>query len=197
MVVIAGGTGRLGTRVVESLTKQRIAVRVMTRDKARAAHLPDSIEVVEGDVRDPLAVKEAVAGAQHVVSAVQGLDDRNSSPDATDRDGNRNLVDAAKAASVAHFIFVSAPSGPDHPMSMGRAKYAAEQYLKASGLAWTIVRPTAFMEFWAELVGRPVLETGRTRVFGRGRNPINFVSIADVATAVVRAVTDAGMRALS
>jgi NADH dehydrogenase len=194
MVVIAGGTGRLGTRVVESLTKQRIAVRVMTRDKARAAHLPDSIEVVEGDVRDPLAVKEAVAGAQHVVSAVQGLDDRNSSPDATDRDGNRNLVDAAKAASVAHFIFVSAPSGPDHPMSMGRAKYAAEQYLKASGLAWTIVRPTAFMEFWAELVGRPVLETGRTRVFGRGRNPINFVSIADVATAVVRAVTDAGMR---
>ena len=48
-------------------------------------------------------------------------------------------------------------------------KYMAEQKLKASGLAWTIIRPTAYMETWPSLIGEPLLETGRTRIFGRGK----------------------------
>lgn len=195
MVLIAGGTGRLGTRVVELLTTRRMHLRVLTRDRARAAHLPEAVEVVEGDVRDFDSLPAAVAGATIVISSIQGLDDRKSSPEATDRDGNRNLIQAAKEAGVGHFVFVSAlGAGPDHPMSMQRAKYAAEQTLKLSGLSWTIIRPPAFMEFWATLVGKPLLETGRTRVFGRGNNPVNFVSIGDVATAVEMALVGPDLR---
>jgi uncharacterized protein YbjT (DUF2867 family) len=195
MVLIAGGTGRLGTRVVELLTKRQMQVRVLTRDRARAAHLPEAVEVVEGDVRDFGSLPGAVAGAQTVISSIQGLDDRRSSPEATDRDGNRNLIEAAKEAGVDHFIFVSAlGTGPDHPMAIQRAKYEAEQILKQSGLDWTIIRPPAFMEFWAVLVGKPLLETGRTRVFGGGNNPVNFVSISDVAKAVEMAVVDPDLR---
>lgn len=106
-----------------------------------------------------------------VISAIQGLDDPKSNPTATDRDGNRNLIIAAKAAGVDHFVLVSVvKSSPDHPMSLGRAKYAAEQFLKSRGLAWTIVRGTAYMEFWAKLVGQPLIDKGRTQVFGRGDN---------------------------
>jgi NADH dehydrogenase len=79
-------------------------------------------------------------------------------------------------------------------MSLARAKYAAEQFLKESELTWTIVRGTAFMEFWAKLVGQPLIDTGRTQVFGRGNNPINFVSVDDVAKAVEMAVVDPSLR---
>jgi len=83
---------------------------------------------------------------------------------------------------------------PDHPIELFRMKYMAEQKLKASGLAWTIIRPTAYMETWASLIGEPLLETGRTRIFGRGTNPINFVSVYDVARFVELAVIDPAMR---
>jgi uncharacterized protein YbjT (DUF2867 family) len=196
MVLIAGGTGRLGTSVVELLTKREMQVRVLTRDRARAKHLDsDLVEIVEGDVRNPGSLEPAVAGVSTVISAIHGFDDRTSSPEATDRDGNRNLINAAKAAGVGHVVLVSGvKSSPDHPMSLGRAKYAAEQFLKESGLVWTIVRGTAFMEFWANLVGQPLIDTGRTQVFGRGNNPINFVSVADVAKAVEMAVVDPSLR---
>ncbi len=195
MVLIAGGTGRLGTAAVELLTRRGTRVRVLTRERAKAKHLPETVEVVVGNVREPGTIASATAGVTTVVSAIQGLDDRTSSPEATDRDGNRNLIDAAKAAGVEHFILISVlGASRDHPMSINRAKYAAEQYLKQSGLAWTIVRPPAYMELWAQLVGKPLLATGRTRVFGRGNNPINFVSVRDVAWAIERAVVDPAMR---
>lgn len=72
-------------------------------------------------------------------------------------------------------------------------KYQSEQELKASGVDWTIIRPTAYMETWATLIGEPLLKTGRTRIFGRGNNPINFVSAYDVAQFVELAVIDPAM----
>lgn len=195
MVLIAGGTGRLGTVVVELLTKRGQTLRVLTRDRDRAKHLPPSVEVVVGNVRDRARLDAAVSGTKVVISSIQGLDDPKSSPDATDRVGNQNLIDAAKQAGVDQFIFVSGrPAAPNHPMSMARAKYAAEQYLKQSGLSWTIVRPGAYMEFWASLVGKPILETGQTRMLGPGTRPMNFVSVRDVALAVERAVIDPSLR---
>src|SRR5215217_6035645 len=84
-------------------------------------------------------------------------------------------------------------AAPDHPMELFRMKYLAEQELKESGLAWTIIRPTAYMETWAALIGEPLLKSGRTRIFGRGENPINFVSAQDVARFVELAVVDPAM----
>lgn len=73
-------------------------------------------------------------------------------------------------------------------------KHVAEEKLTASGLAWTILRPTAFMETWLTLVAAPLLAKGKTTIFGRGANAINFVSAHDVAHLVELAVTDAAMR---
>jgi NADH dehydrogenase len=76
---------------------------------------------------------------------------------------------------------------PDSPMELFRAKYDAEQHLRASGAQWTIVRATAFVELWAEIMAKPI-------VFGRGDNPINFVSVNDVADVVMRAIVDPALR---
>jgi uncharacterized protein YbjT (DUF2867 family) len=112
-----------------------------------------------------------------------------------DYQGNSNLIQAARMAGVEHFILVSVHgAAPDHPMDLFRMKYLAEQKLRESGLAWTIIRPTAYMETWAAILGKPLLKTGRTRIFGRGNNPINFVSADDVARYVELAIVDQSLR---
>jgi len=198
MILVAGGTGRLGTNVVGLLQARGLQVRVLTRDRSRAAHLVESqLEIVEGDVRDLTAVRRAVAGAQTVISAIHGFPGtKAANPETIDRDGNQNLIRAAREANVQNFVLISVKdAAPDHPMDLMRMKYAAEQELMASGLSWTIIRPTSYMETWCEVLGRPLLEKGRTQVFGRGRNPINWVSAADVARFVELAAVDGVLHA--
>jgi uncharacterized protein YbjT (DUF2867 family) len=197
MILIAGGTGKLGTCITELLTARGLKVRILTREPLRARHLKsDLVEIVSGDVRDPAVLQRAVAGATTVVSAIQGFSGRGGdSPSTVDWEGNRALIHAAGEAGVGHFILVSVQgASADHPMDLHRMKYRAERELQASRLAWTIIRPTAFMETWIDLIGRPLLQTGKTRIFGRGRNPINFVSIHDVARLVELAVADPALR---
>jgi uncharacterized protein YbjT (DUF2867 family) len=200
MILLAGGTGRLGTNVVGLLRQRGLSVRVLTRDRNRATPVSGAgVEIVEGDVRDHAAVRRAVEGAQTVVSAIQGFaGTKGGSPATIDRDGNRNLIQAAREAGVEHLVLVSVwGASPDHAMDLMRMKYTAEQDLKGSGLAWTIVRPSAYMETWCEVLGRPLLQRGKTKLFGRGRNPINWVSTSDVARFVELAIIDPAMRGVT
>lgn len=73
-------------------------------------------------------------------------------------------------------------------------KHAAEEHLRASGAPWTIVRATAFAEFWLDLLDKTAGTSGRPVIFGRGNNPINFVSVSDVAALAERAVLDPSAR---
>jgi NADH dehydrogenase len=197
VIFVAGGTGRLGTGVVRLLVQQGRTVRVLTRDRSRAEHLTGAnVEIVEGDVRDAAAVRRAVDGVGQVVSAIHGFaGTKNQSPATIDRDGNHILIQAAREAGVEHLVLLSVKdAAPNHPMDLMRMKYAAEQDLKTSGLDWTIIRPSAYMETWCDLLGRPLLEKGRTQIFGRGRNPINWVSTTDVARFVELAIVDPTLR---
>ena len=189
MILVAGGTGLLGSRVVKVLTDEGEPVRVVTRDRRRASHLPAGVEVVVGDVRRG-TLDTAVEGCDRVVSAVHGFaGPGRTSPAAVDRDGNRALIAAAKRAGVDRFVLVSIVGArPDHPMSLHRMKYAAEQELRASGLSAAIVRSTSFLETWIEIIGAKVGHGGPALVLGPGQNPINFVSVDDVAAFVCLAV---------
>ena len=102
-------------------------------------------------------------------------------------------TDAARAGAA--FVLVSvAGASASHPIGLFRAKHAAEVTLRASGLPWTIVRSTAFMETWATIMGRTLQTSGTILVFGRGDNPVNFVSATDVAALVALAATTPGLR---
>ncbi len=196
MILVAGGTGQLGSALVRRLTERGMSVRVLTRAPERASHLAGPlVEVVRGDVRDPGSLAGAVAGADTVVSAVHGFTGKNDvSPRTIDRDGNVNLVDAAAAAGAAFVLTSVVGAAPGSRISLFRAKHAAEQYLRRSGVPWTIVRATAFVETWAAILGTPLLEKNQAMVFGRGDNPINFVSADDVAALVELAVVDPALR---
>jgi len=198
MILVAGGTGMLGTKVVGLLRQRQLEVRVLTRDRNRAADLASAgVDIVEGNVGDPAAVQRAVNGVDTVVSAIHGFAGPNNtgSPATVDRDGNRILIKAAREAGVEHMVLLSVwDASPDHPMDLMRMKHAAEEELKASGLAWTIIRPASYMELWCYLLGGPLLEKGKTQVFGHGDNPINWVSAADVARFVELSVIDPELR---
>ena len=196
MILVAGGTGRLGTALVTRLAGRGVPVRVLTRDPARAAHLSGQrVEVVTGDVRDPASLAPAVRGAEVVVSAVHGFaGSRGVSPATVDHLGNVNLIDAARAAGAEFVLMSVVGAAPGSPSELFRMKHAAEQHLQASGIHWTIVRATAFLELWIDLLSQTAARSGRPVVFGRGTNPINFVSTTDVASLAEHAVTDRSAR---
>jgi NADH dehydrogenase len=196
MILLAGGTGRLGTALATRLTGHGLAVRVLTRDPARASHLATlGVEVATGDVRDRASLAPAVEGAGVVVSAIHGFAGPGGvSPATVDYQGNVNLIDAARATGAQLVLMSVAGAAADSPMELFRMKHAAEEHLQASGVRWTIVRATAFFELWIDVLSQTAARSGRPVVFGRGDNPINFVSVTDVAALAEQAVTDPATR---
>src|SRR5947209_6269657 len=193
MILIVGASGRLGNVVVQHLLEQGKSIRVMTRDPRGLAHLKQQgVEVVSGDLRDRASLVNACQGVEQVLAAAHALDGKgDNTPRTVDDVGNRHLIDAAKAAGVKHFIFVSVQGArPASPLEFFRIKYGTEEYLRASGLNFTILRPGAYMELWDQLIGQPVRKQGKPTIFGRGTNPINFVSVQDVARFVSIALDD-------
>ncbi|MEZ4594862.1 MAG: NmrA family NAD(P)-binding protein [Chloroflexota bacterium] len=103
--------------------------------------------------------------------------------------GHKWLINAAQEAGVKHFVYTSAfAAAPYAPIRvLPDQVHEVEQYLQHSGLAHTILRPTAFMESHAHmLIGQPILEKGKVTLFGRRENPRNFVA------AQIRLVCGAG-----
>src|SRR5947209_6128690 len=197
MILIVGASGRLGSVVAEHLLAQGKPVRVMTRTPLNLAHLKQQgAEVVSGDLRNSASLMSACEGVKQVLAAAHALVGKgDNNPQTVDDEGNRHLIDAAKAAGVKHFIFVSVQgASPDSPLEFFRIKYRTEEYLRASGLSFTILRPSAFMDLWMQLIGQPLIEQGKTTIFGRGTNPINFVAVEDVARFAGIALEDARAR---
>jgi uncharacterized protein YbjT (DUF2867 family) len=194
VIVVAGGSGQLGRRVVSDLLARGERVRVFVRDAGRARSLlGGDVEVLTGDVRQPAGLDEVLGGASVVVSAVHGfLGGRGAGPVEVDQRGNANLVDAAAAAD-ASVVLVSVIGAADSNVDLFRAKHAAEQHLRASGTGWTIVRSGPFIETWLSILTQTA-RSGRPVIFGRGDQPLPFVCAADVASVVSHAVLDTTLR---
>ena len=199
MILVAGGTGRLGRELVPLLLGQGRGVRVLTRnlESARTILGPD-VKLAVGDVTRPASLPAALRDIDVVVSAVTGFGPGGAGPAKVDLQGNLNLMRAAEEAGVDHLVLISMHgAAATHPMELMRMKFQAEQALQASHLAWTIVRPTVFMELWAGIVGDAIRRKGSTVVFGRGDNPVNFMSERDLARFVQLTVTDPALRGRS
>ena len=195
MILVAGGTGTLGRMLVGRLASRGLRVRVLTRHPARAAQLAGPlVEIVTGDVRDAASLSPALTGVDLVVSAVHGFAGGDGSPESVDRQGNIHLIDAAACVGAAVVLMSIVGAASDHPIDLFRAKYAAEQYVRRSSVPWTIVRATAFIETWAGIMVTPPRPPNKILVFGRGDNPVNFVSATDVAALLEIAVVERGLR---
>lgn len=150
MILVAGGTGFVGTAIVKELLRRGEQVAVLGRDADKIKKkLGTSVEPREGDVKNPASLAAAMQGVDVVVNAVQfpGAPMENKRKGLTYEDvdlkGTRNLVDAAKQAAVRRFVYVSgAGAARDADKHWFRYKWEAEKYLAQSGLEWVAVRPT-------------------------------------------------------
>ena len=189
-----GATGILGGVVARQLRAAGQAVRALVRQSADPARRRELLgwdaEVVEADLKDRRSLDALCAGVGVVVSTASTTLSRQAGDDieSVDGQGQLSLVEAAEAAGVRHFVFVSvAPASPDHPLQ--RAKRAVEEKLQQSAMSWTILRPLNFIETWLspDFGFDPV--QGRARVLGDGDQPISWVSLHDVARFAVAATS--------
>jgi len=193
MNLVVGATGNVGGAVCEALCTPQRPVRAMVRetsDPERVRRLEElGAEIVYGELRDPPSLARACDGATTVVSGATAITSIGTdSITAVDRDGQRALVDAAREAGVGHFIYVSYTGNIDTDDPLTQAKRAVEEQLRASGMAYTILRPTYFMEMW---LGPPLgwdLAGGTARVLGSGEQRVNWISARDVVAALVACV---------
>jgi NADH dehydrogenase len=196
MILVAGGTGRLGSLVANRLHAEGCQVRVLSRGtRPPSSPLDPAVQTVRADVRDPDSLRAAMDGVDVVVSAIQGFaGPGNVTPASVDRDGNTHLIEAAEEVGADVVLLSVCGAAADSPMELFRMKHAAEQRLRAGRCRWTIVRPEAYVETWLDVMTQTAGRGHRPLVFGRGETPIWFVSVDDVAELVVRAVLDESLR---
>lgn len=193
MILVVGATSHPGQALVPMLLEKGYPVRAMTRVPLKAQWMQElGAEVIQGDLRQPETIWKACQGVKRVVCSVCApLNQGDNNIHTVDDWGIRLLVYEAMAAGVQHFVLVSACGVcADYPVDFGRAKYHSEEFLKESGLSYTILRATAFMEVWGAMIGDPVIAGKRVMIFGDGKNPVNFISAVDVAKYIVIALED-------
>lgn len=209
MHLVVGASGALGQRVTHRLLEAGEAVRVASRSPERLeGRLPvgregrlegrpkgpftDAVPVA-GDLRDPATFPGMLEGARTVIVAAHGLVPPSVSnhPGVVDGRGVRALVDAAREAGVERFVFTSVAGADRGTTAFARVKHATERHLAASGLRYTILRPTLFMESHAlAVMGEPLRSSGTVNFLGRGETRVNWIAADDVAAEAVAAVLD-------
>lgn len=150
-VAVAGGTGFVGGAIVDELVRRGERVVVLShRPRIARAGLSDRVEVRTADVNgDPAALDAALAGVDALVIALAFPNAPMENPakgwtyEHVDADGTAALVAAAGRAGVGRLVYISGAGAAEHaPRSWFRAKWRAEQAVRSSGIAYTIVRPT-------------------------------------------------------
>lgn len=191
-VLLAGASGELGSQIAARLLERGMQLRAMTRRVESLEQLKAAgAEVVEADLMDPGSL-DAVMDVRQVVTTANSFMGRGpTSPERIDAIGNRNLIDAASRAGVEHFLFVSAKV-PDEfrKIDYFRIKGETEAYLRASGLEYTILRPTAFLDTWGRILGDSIRDKGVAPVFGTGQDKANYIAVEDVAKIVALLVAN-------
>jgi uncharacterized protein YbjT (DUF2867 family) len=189
-VLVVGGTGALGGKVVDALLARGKQVRALVRPSSDAGRLDAAgVEVVRGDMMDPDSLLRAMDGVDAVVTTAAGYT-RHSKGDSPDIDvvGNRNLADAAALAGVRRFVLTSiltCDQTPDVPHFWH--KKLAEDRLAEQGVPFVALRPGAFLDQVAQFGGDPFAKR-RLMWFGSPRLPLTFVLMADLAGYLAEAV---------
>jgi len=194
VILVVGATGLLGLEICRRLGQANHAVRALVRarsDPGKVARLVEwGAEPVKGDLKDTASLRRACDGAESVISTASSTLSRQEgdSIHSVDEEGQLRLVDSARAAGVRHFVFVSFRNDPRIQFPLTRAKRAVERRLAESGMAYTILQASYFMEVWLSPgLGFDALR-GTARIYGDGRGKISWVSCEDVARIAVAAL---------
>lgn len=185
MILVTGASGKTGRAVVAALASKGAAVRAWIRNRANASELKKlgATEIAFGSMSD----REAFASAARDTEAIYHICPNVSIHEV---EFGRNAIAAASSAGVQRFVFHSVLHPQIAAMPHHWDKMRVEELLFASGLAFTILQPTAYMQnllnSWPEIVDRGVYRTAWS-----DRAPISLVDLDDVAEAAATVLTQA------
>ncbi len=204
MILVIGATGILGGLITQRLLDDGEEVRILVRENSPAeamalekmATSPKTLisagaKPFYGDLKDRDSLDLACDGIDTLIttanSAMRGGDDN---VDTVDRQGNLNLIEAAKRAGVNQFIFTSFLGADlNHPVPLFQAKAETEKELDESGLAYTILAPNFYFETWIGMVvGIPLQAHQPVTLVGEGNRAHSLISVGDVAEYAVAAI---------
>lgn len=169
MILVTGADGFVGSSIIERLVKDGERPRALVRNLARARtrFSPEALrgaQLVQGDTTQPDTLSDALAGVDTVIHAAFITANRKQKPGVdyyqTNVTGTKNLVAAAKNAGVQRIVVMGGlGTKPDKPGSYMQGRYEADQAVKNSGLAWSILGPSvqfgthsAFFDGLADLI---------------------------------------------
>ena len=199
LLVITGATGFVGRAIVRQACADGCRVRALVREPRAAQWLAEQFgaELFAGNVLDPATLVDAFTGAAAVIHLVGVIREHGAQTfDRVHRQATGNVVAAAQTAGVARLIHMSAlGTRPGARSRYHQTKWAAEEIVRQSGLAWTIFRPSLIygtgdqsLSLLAKLVKfAPVIP-----VLGNGQSKVQPVSVATVARCFVAAFNHAG-----
>jgi uncharacterized protein YbjT (DUF2867 family) len=185
-ILVAGATGFLGSEICRQLTAKNKKVKGLVRitsDANKVAQLKEvSVETVTGDLKDKASLEKALKGVSTIISTVSCTFSRQEGDaiQTVDDEGQTNLINAAIAAGVSQFIFISFCSMPGK-WPLQTAKRTVEKRLVESGMTYTILQPTYFMEAWLSPMLGFDYPNAKASIYGAGENKISWISLKDVA----------------
>jgi uncharacterized protein YbjT (DUF2867 family) len=185
MILVAGATGLAGSAVCQELARRGEKVRALVRATSAKEKLESlrrgGAELCVGDLKDPGSLSSACRGVDAVVSTASSTLSRQSgdSIESVDAAGQLNLVNAAKAAGIRRFVFVSFRPSRAIRFPLADAKRAVEEAI--ASLNFTIIQASWFMEVWLSPALGFDYANRTARIYGPGTKPISWVSFRDVA----------------
>lgn len=199
-VFLTGATGFVGGHLAARLAAEGHRIRCLVRrlDHRRAAYLKDlDAELAAGDILNPDALREAIEGCGAVIHLVGII---TEPPGFTFKQvhvkGTVNVLDAAAAAGVRRYVHMSAlGAGSDASTTYFQTKWQAEEAVRASGLDYTIFRPSIIYGPGGEFINmllRQIRLMPLVPVIGDGNYRMQPVSVHDVAFCFSRALADGG-----
>jgi uncharacterized protein YbjT (DUF2867 family) len=182
MILLTGATGLAGSFIANEFVRQREPVRILVRNRATATGLEKvpTVEIVEGDMSRRSSLGSALDGVDRTLMI--------SAPRMDMVETQCTFIDACKAAGVRHVIkFSGLDSRRDTAFPFGRMHKETEEYVEKSGLAWTQLRPTGFMQEYLREVPSIIKEAAFYLALGDVRlNPIDLVDVAKVGFLLLR-----------
>lgn len=189
-VLVLGGTGHYGRRIVSSLAAKGVSVRVLTRSVARAGTgFAEAVEFMEGDLQSGEDVACALQGVDRLVVAVSAFTrSQIREMAAIERDAVIAALDQAKAARVKRVVYISVfdlrPEIADRlHLDSAKIKQDVEAYLRSSDLDWTVLGAPPSMEIFFAMV-----RGDRMVVPGGGPKAVPTISPADLGEIAAQAV---------
>lgn len=189
MILVVGGTGRLGNHIVRVLRSVGLDTRCLVRKGSEYFWLNDSgTAYFFGDLRDPQSLSRAMRDVQYLISCAGVRVEQTNNNHRTLAEGHLALWEAAKARGVEHVVYVSCAAAADpQDVPAFTSKRTAEDALVGSGLSYTILRPGLFAANIADLLRR-VEYNGATFLPGNPDTKITPIHGRDLALMAMAAL---------